>query len=209
MATAFANTFVPVQNTIVPVDPKVLADTLSLEFHIPLPPELAEFYQLNGAGYFGENEVCLLGLESRPGGREDLVTWNKHGFWEEIFPKPEDGGPLFFAETCFGDQIGFRWENGVCIPMLFCVETFESFRIGETLQQALAITLADPDFLDRKLTAKLVDKLGHLPSGSHYAPIVSPLMGGSDAPDNFDILPASLHLKLALATFKASEDSLD
>jgi hypothetical protein len=206
MAVKFADTFPPVRNTIVPVDSRALTRRISSEFQISLPPELAEFYRHNGAGYFGRNEICLFGLEPLSGGRDDLMSWNKNAFWADIFPEPVDGGPFFFAETCFGDQIGFRWEEGQAVPLIFAVDTFESFVIGDTLKDALETTLADQDFVDQARLAGISKRLGLLPFGQHFAPIVSPLAGGSDEPDNFDIVSPRIHLHTALAIFKSLQE---
>lgn len=203
MAVKFADTFPPVSDTIVPVDSRALAHRVSSEFRISLPPELVEFYRHHGAGYYGRNEICLLGLQPLMGGRDDLIAWNKSSFWAEIFPQPVDGGPLFFAETCFGDQIGFRWEGGQAIPLIFAVDTFESFVIGDTLKDALETALADPDLIDQARLTSISARLGPLPFGQHFTPIVSPMVGGSDAPDNFDIISPRIHLHTALATFRA------
>ena len=186
-----------------PVDSDRLTALIEKEFSINVPEGIAEFWGKVGAGYWGRNELCLFGDEGLAGGRDSLIAWNRKDWWRKIYPPPEDGGPVFFGDTCFGDQLGFRWEGNVCLPIIFCVDTFDSYVIGESVCDALENTLGDRNFIDQKQLRAVEGKLGRLKSGMHFAPIVSPLVGGSNAASNYDMLIAHVHVELSIATYFA------
>ena len=58
-------------------------------------------------------------------------------------------------------------------------------------------------FTDPERTQGVVKRLGQLPPGQHFAPIVSPFVGGSGRPDNFMIETPNVHLRTAIAEYKS------
>ncbi len=191
--------FPPIRHTIQKLDTTQLARDVKDRFSVEVPAALIEFWTFVGAGYFGERELCIFGERRLEGGRDSLLEWNSSELWLGVFPPARQGGPLFFAETCFGEQIGFRWESNNCIPILFSVDTYESFVIGESVAAALEKTLADRSLVEQDRVREIKRRLGELSFGMHFAPIVSPLVGGSSSPDNFDVVPAHLHFRTAVA----------
>ena len=49
----------------------------------------------------------------------------------------------------------------------------------------------------------MVRRLGELPPGMHYAPILSPLAGGTRDPDNHHFETPNVHLRTSIAMYKA------
>lgn len=177
---------------------------IQTEFGIKPPDELVSFWQQVGAGYFGQRILYFFTDSEHEAVRDSLVTWNKKDFWREIYPPAIQGGPIFFAETCFGDQIGFRLVEGQHIYILFCIDTFEAFVIAQSAQ-ALFELLAQDRFalVDEARYNAVSQRLGGLQAGMHYAPLVSPLIGGGKDATGFAIETPNVHFRTALATWQA------
>jgi hypothetical protein len=115
--------------------------------------------------------------------------------WRAVYPPASSGGPIFFAETCFGDQIGWRNSEGVDTPVLFTPDTFETFVLAKSMSELFDRVLADPfAVVDPDRWGQVRAIHGELRPGNHYAPVVSPMVGGSDRPGNFMQLDAFAHL---------------
>lgn len=187
------------------VNARGLSADAEKHFQLRTPDSLGMLWERAGSGYFGLNrELYLFGDGASPLPRSSFLEWNALDFWRDIFPRPEDGGPLFFCETCFGEQIGFRWEDDVCIPVVFVLDSFESFRLAENFDEFVKDVLPDRDaIVDLQLVSALVEELGPIPNGMHYAPIVSFLTGGSDQVKNFHFETANVHFRTTIATYEA------
>jgi hypothetical protein len=184
-----------------PDSPRLLRE-VEREFEVEVPGTLARFWDEVGAGYFGERELYFFADATQP--RDSLLAWNRKEFWRDICPPTSDGGPLFVAETCFGDQLGYRHEGGRCLVTFFSVDTFEGFIVAESLEELFTEVLADRYALTDPARLEAVARaLGPLPPGKHYAPLVSPLAGGSDDPSNFHIVTPDVHFTTAVATYRA------
>lgn len=136
------------------------------------------FWQQAGAGYFGQRILYFFSDNEYGAVRDSLVAWNKKDFWREIYPPAVQGGPIFFAETCFGDQIGFRLVEGKYIYILFCIDTFDAFVIAQSAKELFELLAQDSFALvDEARYHSVSQRLGCLQAGMHYAPLVSPLIG--------------------------------
>ncbi len=186
------------------VDGERLAGLITSEFGGHVPAELIAFWSEMGAGYFGQRELYF--FDDGEGGmpRPSIIEWNKKPFWVERWPENRPGQLLFFAETCFGEQIGFSSHDDMFSVHLCCFDTGENYLVTQSFQSLFEEELAkqhvfvDPDILDAVSQA-----LGPLPGGMHYAPIVSLMFGGSDHPSNFHFESPDVHLITAIATLKA------
>jgi hypothetical protein len=199
-----------------PTDPQIHADVdgerlwsaVVNTFAVKLPMTIRHVWELVGSGYYGERLLYLFGDGRRSLPRASLVEWNAEAFWREIYPPANQGGPIFFAETCFGEQIGARLEANMWVPILFIPDTFETFRLADDFESLFERVLVgryaidDPDRV-----ARVIRELGPPKPGMHYAPIVSPMVGGGDDAGNFHLETPSVHLRTALATFQAVAQS--
>jgi hypothetical protein len=110
---------------------------------------------------------------------------------------------LFFAETCFGDQLAFQYEKKSCRAILFGVDTFQVFIIADQFDKlftevlAASHALVEPDHLRR-----VWKRIGSLPDGLHYAPILSPLLGGTAKASNWHLETPKVHVVSAMAAFR-------
>jgi hypothetical protein len=164
------------------------------------------FWSEMGVGYFGQRELYFFddGEEGLP--RPSIIEWNKKSFWTERWPENRPGQLLFFAETCFGDQIGFSSHDGVFSVQLCCFDTGENFLITQSFPTLFEKVLAEPDvFVALDTLTEVRTRLGPLPDGMHYAPIVPPLLGGSSRPLNYHFETPDVHLITAVAVLKQSE----
>lgn len=201
MFEKFSEAFPASTNEPIAVEGARLAAAVEARFGVTPPTEVVQFWGRVGAGYFGNGLLYFFGEQSGEP-RDALIPWNEKDFWKSIFPSPGEGGPLFFGETCFGDQLGFRIEGNECIYLLFLVDTFESFVVAKSGRELFSEILPDQDALVPKERLKAVcSVLGRPPLGLHYSPIVSPLLGGSDRADNFCVETANVHLRSALYIF--------
>ena len=201
--SGFLAAFPPEQGMQWRIDADSLVVAASEQFGVHVPEAVIQFWRVVAAGYFGGRRLFFFGDTSTP--RDLLTTWNARGFWRDIFPEPGAGGPFFFAETCFGDQIGFRWEAGRCKMILFVIDTYESFVLAEDDWVFFERVLRDSDALvDPGRLSAVRNHLGELPPGMHYAPIVSPMVGGSSDAENFNLETPLAHFVTAVATYKAT-----
>lgn len=199
----FRRAFPPDLGEAHPLSGREFAEEVRRELGVIVPPLLETVWNEVGCGYLGGRALYLFGTRAIPGERA-LVDWNRQPLWREIFPSPSEGGPVFFAENPFGEQIGFRMEEDLTLAVLFIVDTFESFVLAETFDRLFEEVLNDRDGItDPDRLRRVVDRLGALPRGRHFAPIVSPLVGGSDDADNFEVEDPLVHFRTALATHQA------
>jgi len=182
-----------------------LAEDIPSVLGVAPPSELIEFWAAFKSGYYGEMELYFFG--GKDGIRPNLVAWNQLPCWQEILPAPEAGGPIFFADTCFGEQLGFRWEKGACLPILCTLDSMDSFVLADGFQELFEhvlterFAITDPD----RYTA-VRTRLGVLPPGQHYAPIQSPMIGGEGTAENFEIQDAVVHVTTCVSIYKAIKD---
>jgi hypothetical protein len=186
------------------IDANGLRDAVEKELGVSVPATIVEFWKEVGSGYFGDRELYFFGDGSSQAPRDPLITWNSKDFWLEIFNVPELR-PIFFAETCFGYQIGWRSEKGRSVIELFSPDTFKVFSIADDVDDLFRRVLAVRYSL--AMPASLVKELGHLPDGMHFAPIVSPLVGGKQVLSNIHTETPNVHLRVSLATLKAVRES--
>ncbi|WP_215406156.1 SMI1/KNR4 family protein [Janthinobacterium sp. JC611] len=175
---------------------------------VDFPADLVSFFDEMGGGYFGENDLYFFcdGKEKMP--RDSFQEWNEKDFWRDIFPSAADGGPVFFAETSFGDQIGYRMVDGDCIYILFLIDTFESFVIAENGSELFERVLTERFALvDERRLIGVEKNYGRLKEGMHFAPIVSPMLGGKGNVENFCLETPNVHFRTAIATFKSIQKS--
>src|SRR5262245_26802898 len=199
---AFLRAFPAGSDDIAFVDGEAFAEEVRDGLGSGVPLALRALWSEIGCGYFGEGSPNLFGPRTATNRR--LVEWNRESFWREVFPSPGDGGPVFFGETAFGDQIGYRELDGGFCAILFAVDTFESFVLAEHFDDLFEHVLNARDSvtdLDRLL--RVQELLGALPRDRHFAPIVSPLVGGSDDATNFMVENPVVHLRTAIATHRA------
>lgn len=192
--SAFVGSFPPTAD-VVGVDADALAKEARTAFDVRLPALLVDLWRECGAGYFGsDGELCLF-ADKRHRGRASLLEWNSEPFWAEVFPKPNAGGPLFFGETAFGDQLGFRWEGGRCRFVLFVVDCFDLLMMTEDAEEFFFHLLPDRSALfEPGLYEEVRSRLGPPPRGMHYVPAVSPSTGGSQSSENYLLGPARVHV---------------
>lgn len=202
----FRRAFAPRDGEVQSVDVERMSAAVERKLGVGVPGTLKKFFGTLGSGYFGRRELLFFGESSAP--LTSLVDWNLKDFWKEINPPPAKGGAVFFAETCFGEQIGFRWSNGRCQVVLFIIDTFETFLLAEKIEVLFSDVLTEPGVIDDPmLTEALIERLGMVEPDMHYAPIVSPLLGGSANPDNFHLETSNVHFRTAIATRKAAAAS--
>jgi len=185
------------------IDAEKLSQKIQEQFDVATPIELLSFWQEVGAGYFADRELFV--FPDIPGPpRGSFLEWNSIDCWQLLFPSPADGGPIFFAETCFGVQVGFRWVDGEPTGYLLDIDSWEAFRLGDRFKDVFEDVLTDRYALtDRDLLRGVRETLPQLASGMHYAPFVSPLVGGRRAPDNYHLETANVHLRTSIATWEA------
>src|SRR5687768_12541077 len=112
------------------VDEAQLVSYCETQLGVRVPAEVCALWKEIGSGYFGNRVLYVFGDEARAQPRDSFVTWNTKDFWKLVYPAPSLGGPVFFAETCFGDQLGFRWQDGDCLYVLLAIDTFEAFVVA-------------------------------------------------------------------------------
>jgi hypothetical protein len=186
-------------------DGNALAAAITRSFGVRVPESLLHFWKRVGAGYFSERELYFFGPRDRLIQPRSLIGWNSLPCWRDVLIHPSQGGPVFFAEVCVGDQIGFRYgSDGSCKAVLFAVDTCELFVMTPNFDELIPSLLSEPHSIsDPKLLTVLRQRLGPLPDHSHYAPIVPPSAGGSFDPGNYHIETAIVHVNTAIATWKS------
>ncbi|OEZ46608.1 hypothetical protein JAB1_50910 [Janthinobacterium sp. MP5059B] len=199
---AFLHAFPPAQR--VTADAGKMAAFTEQALGAALPEELAAVLRQVGGGYFGSNDLYVFGDGDGPAPRDSFQDWNRKDFWPDIFPCPAEGGPVFFAETCFGDQLGYRYDGNSVLYVLFAIDTFEAFVIAHSAQELFEQVLTDPFALvDARRLLALESRQGPLRQGMHYAPLSSPLLGGGGTADNFCQETPNVHFRTALAALHA------
>jgi hypothetical protein len=202
--SGFLKAFPPDPSLHRPIEGLELRSALQSQLGASVPEPLIEFWSEVGSGFFGDRELYVFGLDEPKG---NLVAWNGLKHWRDIFPSPADGGPVFFAETCMGVQIGYRWEAGRPIGVLFDLDAFDMFGATGSFEGFLARDLASRDALpDVSILGPIKKALGGLEEGQHYSPLVSPRIGGSSSPDNYQVEDRLVHLVTSLAMWKATKD---
>jgi hypothetical protein len=200
----FLTAFPPDPTELGEVDGSSLVKMIEDHFEVPVPDIIVDFWAEVGCGYFANRELYVFGDDPMSASRDSLIVWNSLDCWARILPRPREGGPLFFAETCFGAQLGFRWDQGAAIGYLLDLDTQEAFRVADDCRALFAEVLVDRyAFTDPALLEGVRRTAGTLPVGMQYAPIVSPLVGGALAPDNYHLETPYVHLCTSIATWEA------
>lgn len=198
----FSRSFQKDDKKLEKVDYKELERFVTFKLGVPVPEILINFWKTMGAGYFGDRMVYFFGDDAGDGQRDSLAEWNNKDFWRHVYPSPDQGGPVFFAETCFGDQVGFQWENGKVTYVLFLIDTFESFTLANSDAEFFDNIMSDRYALvDEDRYHSVLNRIGRLKDGMHYAPLVSPMLGGSGSSDNFCLETANVHFRTSIQTF--------
>jgi len=190
-----------------PVDSVRITRYIEETLHVKVPDEIKLFWDNCGCRYFGGRVFYVFGDGSYPMPRDSLIDWNSRDFWPKIYPSPQEGGPVFFSETCSGDQIGFRWSGKDCVYILFCIDTFEAFTVAHGTVELFDRILADRyALLDEIRFDTISSKLGVLREGMHYAPIISPMLGGAGEIENFGFETPNVHFRTSIAAFEATRE---
>lgn len=199
---SFLAAYPPTPGQTHPIDGVSLAEAIEEQFGVAVPGALQLFWLRVGAGAFGGGEIYIFGDagSSLPG--PEILEWNSALWWRSVYSTPKDGGPFFFGQTPFGDQLGFRWHGKVALPELFMPDTMEVFLLGKDLDELLGELLVAPGALcDSERLARAAKQCGPLPPGQHYTPDVSPLRGGTD--ESFHITTAVDHVTTAISGWEA------
>lgn len=185
------------------IDGERLTRLIITEFGVLVPEELTEFWSQVGAGYFGQRELFFFDDGEGNIPHSSIIEWNNRSFWAERWPENRPGKLFFFAETCFGEQIGFSSHDGMFSIHLCCMDTAENYLVTQSFQTLFEEVSAERHvFVDTDILEAVRESLGPLPDGMHYAPIISPLLGGSHHPRNFHFEPADVHLITAIAAIR-------
>jgi hypothetical protein len=179
-----------------------LGNDVERHFGMVVPEALRSFWTQVGAGVFGRGMLYVFGDASSGLPGPELLDWNAREWWRHVYPPPAEGGPFFFGQTHFGDQLGFRWDHGDALPVLFAPDTVESFRLAENLDELFGEVLTTPAVLDDPDRLALVQRThGEVPPGKHFVPDLSPLLGGMG--ESFHVESAAVHLMTAIAEWEA------
>lgn len=202
----FLDAFPPIASLSWSVSADALAGDVQRELGVAVPPTLRAMWRAVGAGTFGpDRDLCFFGAGAGPGERASLVEWNRRAFWREIYPPPLSGGPVFFAENPFGECVGFRYDGNRALAVLLVVDVFESFVLTDRFETLFEEVLVTRDAItDPVRLGAVTARLGPCPPGRHFAPIRSPLLGGTDDSDNFAIVTPDAHFERAVAAYRSS-----
>lgn len=204
MFEKFSHAFSPETGSRGVIDVPALTKFIETDLGVRCPIELIEFWKAFGSGYFGGRILYFFGDGNSSEPRDSFMAWNKKDFWPLIYPTPKNGGPVFFAESCYGEQLGFRWEGENCVFILFSVDTFEAFVIAKNGTELFDSLLVDKyAILDEQRFDAVLARLGPLQSGMHYSPLISPMVGGSGSAENFCFETPNVHFRTAIATFQS------
>ena len=194
---SFLAAYPPTPGQSRPVDGVTLAEAIEERFGVSVPAALQLFWLRVGAGVFGGGEIYIFGDAGAGLSGPEVLEWNAGPWWRAVYAQPKDGGPFFFGQTPFGDQLGFRWQGTVALPELFMPDTMEVFLLGNDLDELLGELLVAPGALcDSERLARATKQCGPLPPGHHYAPNVSPLRGAAE--ESFHIEDAAAHVRRAV-----------
>jgi hypothetical protein len=204
----FLAAYPPVADQTRQIDGVSLAELIEERFEIPVPPTLQLFWLKVGAGTFGHGELYIFGDEESGLPGPQVLAWNAEPFWRSIHAEPRRGGPFFFGQTPFGDQLGFRWENDVALPELFMPDTMEVFVLGKDIDELLHEGLSAPGALcDLERLYRATQQCGTVPPGQHLVPYAAEFTGGTD--DSFHVEPPAAHLDRAIAGWKKAQAPQD
>ena len=194
----------PRDDVFISIDSERLYARVWERFHFKLPHDLLLFLSRQGAGYFADRELYIFGNQGDSLYRESLLDWNSRPFWGEIFPAPDRGGPIFFAETCFGDQLGIIRRSRFAPVILFLVDSGLTLLLAKDLagfcDKVLTSRFA---LLDYNLLKGVSSRLGPPRANVHFAPTLSPFHGGVLVPQNFMCVKPELHLLNAVSLLVA------
>ena len=200
---SFLDAYPPAPGQTRPVDGVSLAEAIEERFGVTVPAALQLFWLRVGAGVFGGGEIYIFGDAGSTLPGPEVLAWNGAQWWRSVYAHPKDGGPFFFGQTPFGDQLGFRWQGNVALPELFMPDTMEVFLLGRDLDELLGELLVAPGALcDSQRLARATAQCGPLPPGGHYAPDVSPLRGGMD--ESFHVDTAEAHVRKAITEWETT-----
>ncbi|MNM39929.1 hypothetical protein D3C81_507190 [compost metagenome] len=200
----FKNAFPRSEREKIAVDSSIISLFSRDILGVDLPADIASFFDELGGGYFGGNDLYFFCDGKEEMSRDSFQEWNGKDFWRDIFPPSADGGPVFFAETSFGDQIGYRLVDGEYIYIIFLIDAFESFVIAKNGSELFENVLTERFALvDERRLIGMEKNYGRLKEGMHFAPIVSPLLGGKGNVENFCMETPNVHFRTAIATFKS------
>jgi hypothetical protein len=199
---SFLSAYPPAPGLTKPVDGVSLAEAIEEKFAITVPGALQLFWLRVGAGVYGNGEICIYGDPGSGLPGPEVIAWNGAPWWRSVYAPPAKGGPFFFGQTPFGDQLGFRWHENVALPELFMPDTMEVFLLGKDIDELLHELLAAPGALcDLERLHRATRQCGQIPPGQHFVPDVSPLRGGMD--DSFHIETPEAHVTRAVAEWNA------
>jgi hypothetical protein len=199
----FLGAYPPARGLTRPLDGVAVAEKVEQKFGIDVPGALQFFWLRVGAGVFGDGEIYVFGDERAWLPEPQLMEWNSMAPWRAVYPEPKQGGPFYFAQTAFGDQLGYRWENGVALPELFLAETVESFVLATDLEELLCELLCEPGALvetDKLAAARA--QLGPIPPGKHF---VSDLSSNGGPSSTYHVESAEAHLKGAIDRWRSAK----
>jgi hypothetical protein len=186
------------------VDGVSLAEAIEEKFGVAVPEALQLFWLRVGAGVFGDGELYIFGDTACGLPGPEVLAWNAAEWWRSVYAAPNNGGPFFFGQTAFGDQLGFRWHGKVALPELFIPDTMEVFLLGRDIDELLGeLLVARGALCDAERLARASAQCGPIPPGHHYVPDVSPLRGGGD--DSFHVVTAEGHVQKAIADWQLVE----
>jgi hypothetical protein len=199
---SFLTAYPPTPGQTKPVDGVSLAESIEEKFGVPVPGALQLFWLRVGAGVFGGGEIYIYGDAGSDLPGPEVIEWNAATWWRSVYAPPAKGGPFFFGQTPFGDQLGFRWHGNVALPELFMPDTMEVFLLGKDVDELLHELLAAPGALcDLERLHRASQQCGQVPPGMHFVPDVSPLQGGTD--DSFHVESPVSHVTRAVAQWNA------
>ena len=198
---SFLAAYPPVPGLTRPVDGVSLAEAIEERFGVAVPAALQLFWLRVGAGVFGEGEIYIFGDAECGLPGPEVIAWNAAPHWKSVYATPKNGGPFFFGQTAFGDQLGFRWHGKVALPELFMPDTMEVFLLGSDVDELLGeLLVARGALCDAERLARATQQCGPIPPGHHFVPEVSPLRGGAD--DVFRVVAAEAHVKKAISEWE-------
>jgi hypothetical protein len=199
---SFLAAYPPAAGLTQPVDGVSLAEAIEDRFGVAVPAALQLFWLRVGAGVFGDGELYIYGDVACGLPGPEVISWNAASWWRSVNAPANGGGPFYFGQTAFGDQLGFRWQGAVALPELLMPDTMQVFVLGADIDELLGeLLVARGALCDSERLARASQECGPLPPGQNYAPKVSPLRDGKD--DSFDVMPAEAHVTKAISEWEA------
>lgn len=186
-----------------PCDGQLLAKEITRQFSVAVPDPIIGFWERVGVGYFGQREFFFFG-DRQVFGQESLIERNSRVKSSGLFPLPVEGGPVVFAETCFGDQLCWSGNSSDGECLLIAVDTMTPYVVAGTAFELFDSVLSERNSLiDPDRYAGVQKACGPLRDGLTYAPILTPLAGGEDVGSNFHLESSVVHWETAVAMSKA------